>query len=361
MNKYMKKFPRDVESGFGLIEILIGMVIGLLALLAISQVVSTFEGQKRASTNAADAQTNGALALYTIQRWGQAAGYGLPIFDTKNQPLGCTAPIMFQGTTPTATDILPFQINDGGGGASDTLIIRTDKDPQSIGSPPLKVEGLAGNVVTTANTFTCKVDDIVLANNNGNCSMTTVTAVSAAPATITLHNAGPGTVTSAISIGGSIGCMRGWSDTTYAVAEDNLTELVSTLTTVTGAPVSVVSGIVNIQAQYGITATPGSDQIVNWVDATGPFASPISPLSRQLIRAVRVAVVARSAEYEKTAVSTPCSSTTAASPTGVCAWDGSTFPAPAVTINNPADGTDWHRYRYRVFETIIPLRNMIWL
>jgi len=27
---------------------------------------------------------------------------------------------------------------------------------------------------------------------------------------------------------------------------------------------------------------------------------------------------------------------------------------------NAADGTDWHRYRYRVYETVVPLRNMIW-
>ena len=23
-------------------------------------------------------------------------------------------------------------------------------------------------------------------------------------------------------------------------------------------------------------------------------------------------------------------------------------------------GTDWHHYRYRVYETIVPMRNMIW-
>ena len=37
------------------------------------------------------------------------------------------------------------------------------------------------------------------------------------------------------------------------------------------------------------------------------------------------------------------------------AWTGGAF-----TMTNPADGTDWRFYRYRVYETIVPLRNMIW-
>ena len=27
---------------------------------------------------------------------------------------------------------------------------------------------------------------------------------------------------------------------------------------------------------------------------------------------------------------------------------------------NLADGTDWRNYRYRVYETTVPLRNLIW-
>ena len=54
-----------------------------------------------------------------------------------------------------------------------------------------------------------------------------------------------------------------------------------------------------------------------------------------------------------------CSSTTTANPTGLCSWEG-TAGSPAPTIDlSPAD-TNWGRYRYRVFDTIIPLRNVIW-
>jgi len=63
-------------------------------------------------------------------------------------------------------------------------------------------------------------------------------------------------------------------------------------------------------------------------------------------------------------VTTACSSLTATAPTGLCAWpatvtfDGTVWPAPSVDLS-PGDA-DWAKYRYRVYETIIPLRNVIW-
>ncbi|MDZ4297163.1 MAG: hypothetical protein U1A04_02410, partial [Moraxellaceae bacterium] len=68
-------------------------------------------------------------------------------------------------------------------------------------------------------------------------------------------------------------------------------------------------------------------------------------------------------------VTAVCSSTTAASPTGLCAWDATSVdpvtasPAPEIDLSKNADGTDnadWRRYRYRVYETIVPIRSMIW-
>ena len=52
-------------------------------------------------------------------------------------------------------------------------------------------------------------------------------------------------------------------------------------------------------------------------------------------------------------------SLTAAAPTGLCAWEGSaTSPAPAIGLSN--GDANWNKYRYRVFQTIVPLRNVIW-
>src|SRR5689334_15387844 len=77
---------RSRIAGFTLIELMIGVLIGLLASLAVTQVMVNSEGQKRTTTSGSDAQVNGALALATLQRAIQSAGYG---FAANPTSLGC--------------------------------------------------------------------------------------------------------------------------------------------------------------------------------------------------------------------------------------------------------------------------------
>ena len=85
--------------------------------------------------------------------------------------------------------------------------------------------------------------------------------------------------------------------------------------------------------------------------------------NRNCIKAIRIAVVSRNDLLEKQVVSAGCSSNVNPNPTGVCAWDATSalpiIPSPAPNINL-ANTADWNRYRYRVYETIVPLRNMVW-
>ena len=85
------------QSGVTLIELMVGMVIGLLAILVISQVMLVSEGQKRTTTGGADAQVNGALSLYAIQRDIQVAGYG---FTSSPSIIGCPISAQFNGAAP---------------------------------------------------------------------------------------------------------------------------------------------------------------------------------------------------------------------------------------------------------------------
>ena len=95
------------QTGFSLIEILVGLVIGLLATLVIMQVFSVFEGQKRTTTGSADAQTNGSIALYSIASELKMAGYGLLPAD--NSPIECTT---LAYDTTGITDISPVTITE---------------------------------------------------------------------------------------------------------------------------------------------------------------------------------------------------------------------------------------------------------
>ena len=79
-----------IQAGFSLVEIMVGMVIGLLATLVIVQIMSAFEAQKRVTTGNADAQTNGGITLFGIERDLQMAGFALMF--TAIPPLPASAP-----------------------------------------------------------------------------------------------------------------------------------------------------------------------------------------------------------------------------------------------------------------------------
>lgn len=322
------------QTGFTLVEIMVGLAIGMLATLVIMQVFSVFETQKRTTTGTADAQTNGGIALYNIGREVQVAGY--PLMPADDSPLECTT-LTFGATG--ITGISPVTLTDG---ASDTITLRYGNS--ASGGIPTAITAMgapSANDATVDNNFGCQVGDITLIVNGTTCAMSSATDV-AGTTTVTLAD------TTAAIAGAGLSCLGTWNEIAYAATGGELTR--------NGVP--TVAGVVNLQAQYGISATAASNQITAWVDATGGTWAAPSVADRNRIKAVRIAVVARNAKMEPGIVTAACSSTTAAAPTGLCAWEGS-IASPAPTIDLSADA-NWQRYRYRVFETIIPLRNMIW-
>lgn len=339
------------ESGFSLIELMVGMTIGLIAAAVIIQVMSFFEAQRRSTTGTADAQTNGGIAMYSISREAQMAGYSL--LPSTDSPLECVT-LTDPGSTGMA--ISPVSITDGvaasGVSASDSITIRYGLS--DTGGAGTQIESLSGLVATVKSSLGCVNGDAVLVSNGPSCMITTATGVSTSPITVTLANA------AGVAAGFNLACLGKWREVTYAVnpTTGNLdrTERVNGVAVAT--PTSVV-GVVNLQAQYGISAAANSNQVVQWVDASGGTWSAPTLANRNRIKAIRIAVVARNAKIEPEAVTAACSAVDSANPTGLCAWGGSsTSPAPAIDLS-PGD-PNWARYRYRVFETIIPLRNMIW-
>src|SRR4051812_31720193 len=114
---------RRPQAGFSLIELMVGLAIGLLAVIVIIQVMSVFDAQRRTTTGSADAQTNGGIALYSIAREMQMAGY--PLLPTTDSPLECTT-VTYGGTG--ITGITPVVITNGavaaGVNPSDSITIR---------------------------------------------------------------------------------------------------------------------------------------------------------------------------------------------------------------------------------------------
>lgn len=316
----------DHQHGFTLIEIMVGLAIGMLATVVILQVMSVFEAQKRVTTGTSDAQTNGSIALFNISRELGLAGY--PLLPIANSPLECTT-LTFGATG--ISSIAPVSITNG---TSDTVTVRYGST--NMGGIPTAITAMGAptaNDATVDNNLGCQIGDVVIVSNGATCALTSVTAISAAsatPNTVTLQN------TTTATTGGNLACLGNWNEVDFAVNNNNLER--------EGVP--IVADIVNIQAQYGVSASPSSNQVTLWVDPSGTWAAP-SVTDRNRIKAIRISLVARNAKQEVANVTSALS-----------AWTGSAS-SPSPTIDLSAD-TNWQKYRYRVFETIIPLRNVIW-
>lgn len=371
-----KMLPATKQSGFSLVEIMVGLVVGLLATLVIVNVLTVFEKQKRATTGNSDAQTNGAIALYNLQRDIQLAGYGLPVYDTEFTPYKCGTENNATAANITTYDhdkdpvtaaigLSPIVLIDGAAGATDTLAVRTGNT--ATGGISVVMRNIIGSNTAVVDTnMGCRVDDTALmvsTDDNARCRMRRVIGAVAGGTDIVFSPNLDGADN--IVAGHTIACLGPWNEYRYTVNANR--ELTRSGAVVAGIPsanaVPVVSDIVSLQAQYGISdpASPPSSTIVTqWVDATGADWNNINNVdNRNRIKAVRVAIVARSGQIETAAVTAACSSLTAAEPTGLCAWAG-TAGSPAPMINLAATDADWARYRYRVYESIIPMRNIIW-
>jgi type IV pilus assembly protein PilW len=340
-------------------ELMVGMTIGMIATIIIVQVMSVFEAQKRTTTGTADAQTNGGIALYSIAREAQNAGY--PLFPAVDTPLSCTT-ITYGGTS--ITGIAPVTITEvaavaGVSPASDSITIRYGS-PTSTGAAAGATAGVPTTIGVVTNNGTtaavlsnlgCQVGDITMVNTTTTCAMSRVTA-KAGSTSITVENS------TGIVPGASLACLGTWNEITYQVnaATGNLdrTSLVTGAANGVAITTPSVVGVVNVQAQYGVSTAASSNQIASWVDASGATWAAPSVANRNRIKAIRVAVVARNAKIEPDVVTTAAPTAWASTVT----FDGAVWPAP--TIDLSPGNANWARYRYRVFETTVPLRNVIW-
>lgn len=401
LNKY---YRNSHAHGFSLVELMVGLVIGLIATLVISQTFSVFEGQKRTTTGVSDTQTNGTIALYNVMRDAQMAGFGLPFLDRTNPPMTCSpAPTIDHdnnAATP-AIDLFPVVITDGGAaaGASDQVALRysftytqpalADRRKVLIGgiqtdfpsNPGVSVEVInplnaTTTGVTVHNNRGCQNGDIVLASKFDKtsginaCALLKVTATNAVldadTTKLKLNAVIP--VLPHSYINGSLSCLGRWNEITYRVNGNKELErggqpyadndpTLANRGLPNAAFVPNVAGVVNVQAQYGVSTNAQDNQISNWVDATGAWLNPAFA-DKVRIKAIRVAIVARSGLLEKENVTGACTTAQGTVNNGPCAWDDAGLdPAPKIDLS---DDANWRRYRYRVYETIIPIRNIAW-
>lgn len=372
---------RNSQKGFTLVEIMVAMVIGLIAMVVIMQVFNLSESRKRSTTGGGDAQANGAVSFFMIERDVKMAGWGLDTSAYRNCTTVksyCNGSASCGGGTGAIAGLSfsSVQITDGANGAPDTVTAQFFSNPAQETYRVPAVSSLKNTFASPADELTvtsvagCSAGDLVLIEepfdspNAGQCSLIQATTVT--PATLKMQHdtTGPFNPPAAEQLAAnwanhtaksSVACIKKPVDgpffkRTYSVdsvqraliRSDNSTNPVQTNEVVTPE-------IVDLQAQYGI-ANVNSQDINAWVDATNTWVSP-GMVDIKRIKAIRIAIVARSAQYEKPAKGAACISTSDAMASKWSTW------AVFKTAAYPAD---WHCYQYKSFETIIPLRNVIW-
>lgn len=374
----MIKIQRLRIAGFSLIEVMVGLVIGMLGILVIMQTFSVSEARKRTANSGTDAQISGVSALLAIERDVRMGGFGYtaaPGTGT-NPAYGCNVQAYNANATPSSFTfrLVPVLITNGSAGGSDTLTVTYGTNnslnaPISFTTP--SASSATYNVNTPNDRLGFAVGDLVLgtqpnlpcalgqiSNIPGNSSQLNHSPSNAFPynkpgglgvnytgTSALLFNLGTPIVNQYLRVGNNL-----------AVSDLKLGPGGGAANTTT-----LADNIINIQAQYGVD-TNGDGSIDRWVEPTGAWANDPSvptPSATDVVRikAVRIALVARSSLLEKDDVTGTCINN-AGTNQGPCAWQD-TAAAPAPLIDLSAD-PNWRRYRYKVFQTIIPIRNAIW-
>jgi len=366
----MKTFAR----GFTLVELMVGMVIGLIAVLAMMNVMINAEEQKRTTTGGMDAQVNAALALTALTRDIEKAGYG---FTSSTNIVGCSLQNSYRGAglAGMPANLVPIIITPGVSGAPDT--IRTIFSNKSSFSVPIRVtapaytpgtslnfsvasvRGVKGPVADISGNIILAGDLMVAATDSTTpCQIFEVTADPAGSKVARLDTANwnPASFPNRSYGDGSVLVNLGTlGDVTYAVNNGDLQQtglVVAANGSASYQTSTVHNNIVQLKALYG-KDTNNDGVIDTWNTVT-----PTTNAGWLQLIAVRLAVVSRSAQMEKDPV-------TFANPS----WDvgaadtvtGATACGSSKCISLKVDNlTNWNRYRYKMFDTTVPLRNMVW-
>jgi len=368
------------QRGVSLIELMIGMLIGLLAVLIISQVLLVSEGQKRTTTSGSDAQVAGALALYAMQRDVQTAGYG---FSSMADAIGCTVNHQFNGAALAnfPNKLLPVQITAKTGGMlSDRVrILASSKTSYTV--PTL----LATDFAVNGQSFTV---NSTMGFANGDLGLVAVDAtqpcwvfqVTSAPGAQSLQRIdqptkwnSAGSPNQAYPTGSIIANLGSLVDNTYEVVlVNNVPTLRLTSFDLANPDTPVVrniqSDIVAMRAFYGLdtNALSSDGTIDKYETPDAATQNAMTSAQWQKVLSVRLLVVARSGQYEHDQVTranpswdvgtnppTTGAATTTSCPTSECV----TFTEVGVDSVNDVEA---NHYRYKVFEIIVPVRNMVW-
>ncbi len=390
----MKAVPRPVlQRGVTLIELLVGMLVGMMAVLVISQTLLTSESQKRTATGGSDAQVNAALALYSIQRDVQMAGYGL---TSSPAVVGCPISARHPSLDPAQfpTRLVPVMItreaDRPAGSVGDSIrLLGSSKPGYSVPTRviPPGYNPAGGTEFPVRASLGFANGDLALAASNAT-NPCWVFQVTAAPPTTgrTLPRANDATGWNpantpdvAYGDGAVLINLGALVDNLYEIDNTNNRKVLRISSFNAANPAvredrDVQSDIVGLHAFYGRDTSVPPDGVVDEYDVPSAATQAAYTNADWLrILSVRVIIVSRSSTWEKREERSDGTFwyPTPANPE----WSVGTLPAVSgavtcasgtgrcITLDVGAGATgdvEAKHHRYKVFDTVIPLRNMLW-
>lgn len=398
------------QRGFTLVELMVGLALGLITTLIIAQVMINADAQQRTTTQGTDAQINGASAVYLLSRDLQAAGYGL---ISKAADLGC--PIRAVRPDGQALDLTLAPVlvgTDANGNAT----LRTLSSGKTSFAVPVRLQNqyTAGQTsFTVPSSLGIETGDLLIVApdewdasnwcalmqaNSANSNTLTSTRVPViaggwTPDTAANQQGGAGrawmpTGTPAYKVNATLINLGQQPDLREYRVNNNALEMRRMGADGAWEAWAVMSpGVVRLLALYGMDTSTPEDNLVDTYTGT----PPTSPGDWGRVKTLKLVVVTRSAQRERLDPVTNQPVTTAqpvidlgesalqvqgATP---CAYDadrrcltvslgelpaaseeeggeegGDTPPTP------PPAPPEWQHYRYKVFDTVVPLRNHLW-
>ena len=386
----MRRGYSRLQSGMSIVELMVATVISLVGVLVIFQVFAVNEGVRRSTTAGSDEQTSGLLALLLMERELRHAGFGINDFSA----IGCNMKTWDTDRTPNDVPDFPLsavQIVSNTGSVPDVLRVTYGGVVRSTVAVKLGVEMAdATSPFQLEYRFGFTPGDVIVVSGAGlDCTLREVTGI---PGLVQLdHQSGtytngytgesqaarfnkpagtPATYKTAAKVQ-NLGPFPVRNELTVRNGETNPAQnnqlVVSNLFGQSAQIVPVAEQIVHLKAEYGMDNGSDNGTITrasyvaddNSVDNYSAV-SPTNAADWQRVRSVRIAIVSRSQVAERPNAGTACDAT--------ADWGSAQYPVrwargPDAPEGRPIDvrtGPDWRCYKYKVYETTVPLRNMLW-
>lgn len=332
MNKRLQLPTQSCQSGMGLVEIMVALVIGLVASLVIFQTMRDSGHRATVTTTGGDVQTSGTLGMYYLERDLRLAGWGFAAQDS-------VAGAMDAVNCNTGTlNMLPVSITQGAANASDTITVIYGSSARFTGAGAYTGTGTS---IATRQRPGFVVGDRVLLVGAGNCVLTAVSGVSGSTGlTLAAAASGNGSIYNL----GAAPVRQQWSVNAGGLQfrQFNLA------TNVAGADNAVADDVVAMQARYFV----------------GNACVDAAPANWRQVEGVCVALLLRSKHFDKDhqapamTFNLPGWAASWVADFGLLNPDGTAYSCPGTGVNaNAAKGCN---YRYEVFSKVIPLRNLVW-